>query len=491
MSEAEDAAAASASADAKHLEQLGYSQELWRRMGGFANFAVSFSIISIVSGGITSYDLALGAAGPGEMGYGWPIVCVFSLLMAMAMAEIASSFPTAGGLYHWAAILGGRGWGWVTAWLNLIGLVTVLAAIDFGAVEFFLGWAGVPLGLPATWGVKIGLTALCLFSQGAINHMGIRLTALLTDISAWVHIAGAVGLTAALWWFAKRHPVSYLFETSNFTGPPGAFPAQTSLFWAFLLGFKMAAYTVTGYDASAHTAEETMDAEHTVPWGMVMSVAVSGFFGWLMIAAITLALPDPKAALESNHAVVYVMQNGLPRGVSLVLLSLISAAQYFCGLATVTSCSRMVYAFARDGGLPGWQLWKSVSPRFRTPAPAIWLSSGLAFAFALCITDYDNISCAATIALYICYAIPLALGIGARGGRWATPGVWTLGAFGRPVAALAVVWSALICVLLVQPPTQRAGQALGACAVALLVYWLADARANFRGPPAALLKGGQ
>ena len=482
--------------DAEHLQSLGYAQELWRRMGGFANFAVSFSIISILSGGITSFDQGLAAAGPGEMGYGWPIVCVFSLLMAMAMAEIASSFPTAGGLYHWAAILGGRAWGWVTAWLNLIGLVTVLAAIDFGAVEFFLGWAGPTLGLdlakmgPDTaQAVKVGLTLACLVTQGLVNHMGIGLTAILTDLSAWVHIVGALALTGSLWFFARHHPVGYLFEVQNLTATSGVFPPTASTPWAFVLGFLMAAYTVTGYDASAHTAEETMDAEHLVPWGMVMAVAVSGVFGWLMIGAITLAIPDLPATLRSGHAVVYVMEQGLPRWLNLMLLAIISAAQYFCGLATVTSASRMIYAFARDGGLPGWQLWKQVSPRFRTPAPAIWLSVGLAVVFTVCVKNYSTITCAATVALYVSYAIPIALGIFARGGRWATPGVWSLGAFGRPVASIAVVWAVFVTVILVQPPNDLAGRVLAGCGAGLAAYWFGFARRHFRGPPAALLTG--
>ena len=485
-----------ADASAAHLADLGYAQELWRRMGGFANFAVSFSIISILSGGITSFDSGLAAGGPGEMGYGWPIVCFFSLMMAMAMAEIASSYPTAGGLYHWASILGGRAWGWVTAWLNLIGLVTVIAAIDFGAVEFFLGWAAPFLGIDpgkmtpeSLQALKVGLTFACLFSQGAINHMGIRLTALLTDLSAWVHIVGALALTGSLWVLARHHPVSYLFEVINTTGVPDQFPRTESTPWAFMLGFLMAAYTVTGYDASAHTAEETIDAENVVPWGMVMAVAVSGVFGWLMIGAITLAMPDLESTLKSGHAVVFVMQKGLPSWLNLTLLAIISSAQYFCGLATVTSTSRMIYAFARDGGLPGWQLWKNVSPKYRTPAPAIWLAVGLAFIFTIWAKVYGLITSVATISLYVSYAIPLALGIVERNGRWTKPGPWSLGAFGRPIASVAVLWTVLITVLLIQPPNTKAGLALGGCGVLLAIYWFLYARDGFRGPPKALMDG--
>ncbi|MBI4867995.1 MAG: amino acid permease [Candidatus Wallbacteria bacterium] len=465
-------------------------------MGGFANFAVSFSIISILSGAITSFDLGLASVGPAQMGIGWPVVCLFSLATAMAMAEIASAFPTAGGLYHWAAILGGNGWGWWTAWFNLIGLVTVLAAIDFGAAAFLLGWAGPLVGLDlaasspaAAQAWKVALTAAFLLSQGWINHRGIRLTALVTDLSAWVHMAGAALLTASLLGLARAQPVGYLFEWINLTGSLGeaGFPRTESMPWAFVLGMLMAAYTFTGYDASAHTAEETVDAANKVPWGMVMAVVVSGVFGYLMLVAVTLSVRDPRQALASGGAVIHVMRQGLPEWLSLVLLGIISLAQYSCGLATVTSLSRMIYAFARDGGLPGSHLFSRVSPATRTPAHAIWLGSGLALAFTLYTPVYATITCVATISLYISYAIPLALGLRARGVEWKQMGPWTLGRIGPPVAATAVAWVAFVCVILVQPPNRLALWTMLACAGLLALYWFAYARRTFQGPPRGLL----
>jgi amino acid transporter len=477
--------------DTDLLHELGYAQELWRRMGGFANFAVSFTIISILTGAITSYDQGLSAAGPGEMGIGWPIVSVFSLLIAMSLAEIASAFPTAGGLYHWSAILGGVGWGWWTAWFNLIGLVTVLAAIDFGAVEFLLSWAAPAAGLDlARWAplklqaLKVGITSIYLLTQGWVNHRGIRLTAILTDLSVWVHMAGAVLLTGSLLVLARVHPLSYAFELVNRTGTNGSnIPLTPSTTWAMVLGFLMAAYTMTGYDASAHTAEETVDAANTVPWGMAMSVVVSGLTGYAMVVAITLAIPNLDQTLASGRAVAFIMEKGLPPWLNFLNLSIISLAQYFCGLATVTSVSRMIYAFARDGGLPNSALWKSVSKRFRTPAAAIWLGIGLSFLFTIYTPVYTVITSVATISLYISYGIPACLGLFARGKTWTRPGPWSLGRAGRPVAALSLVWIILVCVVGVQPPNQLALKTLIGCVVVLAVGWFGVAKGRFTGPP--------
>src|SRR5215470_15794846 len=132
--------------DIRTLQRLGYQQELLRRMSGFSNYAISLSIICILAGGITSFHLGLCSVGGAAIGLGWPACCLFSLVVALTMGQVASAFPTAGGLYHWASILGGRGWGWVTAWFNLGGLIIVLAAINVGTYQFTLGSLGRLLG---------------------------------------------------------------------------------------------------------------------------------------------------------------------------------------------------------------------------------------------------------------------------------------------------------------------------------------------------------
>src|SRR5215470_18352254 len=123
--------------DVKILHSMGYAQELSRRMGGFSNFAISFSIICILAGGITSFQLGFSAGGGASIGIGWPLGCLFSLIVAASIGQIASAYPTAGGLYHWSSILGGRGWGWSTAWFNLLGLIFVVASVDVGVYLLF------------------------------------------------------------------------------------------------------------------------------------------------------------------------------------------------------------------------------------------------------------------------------------------------------------------------------------------------------------------
>src|SRR5262245_13654058 len=194
-------------ADAEQLRRLGYAQELRRRMGAFSNFAISFSTICILAGGITSFQFGLSAVGGAAAGIVWPVGVAFSLIVALCMAQVASAFPTAGGLYHWSAILGGKGWGWATAWFNLAGLVFVTAAVNVGSYTLFVNFVGPMLGIdPARWlgaggqinGHQIAGVALISLSHALLNHFGIRLTTLLTDFSGWLIFAVALLLTLAM-----------------------------------------------------------------------------------------------------------------------------------------------------------------------------------------------------------------------------------------------------------------------------------------------------
>src|SRR5262249_5248944 len=190
--------ALTAAEDEAVLRRLGYAQELRRGMGAFSNFAVSLSIICILAGGVTSFHVGLCSVGGAAIGLGWPLCCAFSLLVALTMAQVASAFPTAGGLYHWAAILGGRGWGWATAWVALAGLITVLAAINPGTYQFVAAALGPHVGHKANLiGQAIFVVAITA-SQAAFNHFGIRLATRLIDFSGYWILFIAVVLTAAM-----------------------------------------------------------------------------------------------------------------------------------------------------------------------------------------------------------------------------------------------------------------------------------------------------
>lgn len=469
--------------DEELLRRLGYRQELARRLSGFSNFAISFSIICILAGGITSFHIGLAGGGGAAIGIGWPLACLFSLAVALAMAQVASAFPTAGGLYHWGSILGGRGCGWATAWFNLAGLVAVLAAVNSGAFDFVASVAGWDIG--TGWRRTAGIVGMTLV-QALLNHFGTRLTTRLTDLSGWLILGVAAALTAGLFLAAPGHDWSRLWRLENLSGRPAAdpvLPAVASTGWAFCLGLLLPAYTITGFDASAHTAEETVDAARNVPRSLVRSVWVSGLAGWAMAIAILLALPDVGAGVDRAGGVVpWVMRQVLPGPVAVVLLGGIVAAQWLCGLAALTSASRMTYAFARDGGLPASDFLKRVNPRTQSPAAAVWTTALLGVAFTVSV-PYATIAAVCTVLLYISYVLPVAAGLFAHGRTWRRMGPWELGVWYRPMALVAIVGCVFLVVLGCQPPNQQAVPIVGGVSALMAVVWFAWERRRFRGPP--------
>ncbi len=482
--------------DEAQLARMGYEQELHRGLGAFSNFALSLSIICILAGGVTSFHLGLCSVGGASIGLGWPLCCLFALVVALTMGQIASAYPTAGGLYHWASILGGKGWGWLTAWFNLAGLVTVLAAINVGTYEFTVSALAKPAGFdPEKFpGGKVIAQTLAVLAitvvQALINHRGIRLTATLTDFSGWWILVVATALTAIVLAFTPYWDLPRLVRFDNFSGLPEGdnpvWPKNPCVMCLFFLGMLLPAYTVTGFDASAHASEETVHAAQRVPRGIVRSVVVSGLFGWVMLSAIILAAPDLEdAAKQGGDAFVWILRQRLPETVTWPLLVAIALAQLLCGLATVTSASRMLFAFARDGGVPFARTLRQVNPTFRSPVAAVWTVALASVAFTVWTPVYATITAVCALLLYISYVVPITLGMFALGRRWKALGPWHLGAWYRPLAALAVLGCALLFLIGVQPPNEQSLVTIAGFAAALVVLWFAVERRRFRGPPTA------
>ena len=470
--------------DAEELGRLGYAQQLLRDMGGFSNFAISFSIISILTGAVTLYGHGLKFGGPIVMGLGWPLVAVMTLPVAASLAQLASAYPTAGALYHWSAILGGRGAGFLTAWLNTIGQFAITAGIDYGLAEFIAALLG--------WEDRRAILTVCaalLVSHAVLNHVGVRVVARLNQLSAWYHMAVSALAVVLLLWLAPKQDLGFLLTRFTNQGavlgghPLLAALSGSALTYGFLVGLLQAGWTFTGFDASAHVTEETVDPTRNAPWGIFLSVLVSGLVGWLLVAAVTLAIQDLPAAAAAPNPFIHVLTTALGGRLGSALVWLVLGAMWFCGLASITSNSRMLFAFARDGGLPASKLVARVSARHRTPHVAIWVSAAAALVISLWGDAYSTITALAVIALYGSYAVPIALGLFARAsGRWSRRGPWDLGRFSAMVNGVSLVWIAALCVLFVLPPNLMVGLTFAVLLALLGIYWLAWMRKRFAGP---------
>jgi amino acid transporter len=493
--------------DMKVLHGMGYAQELSRSMSKFSNFAISFSIICILSGGINSFAQAISSVGGAGAGIGWIVGCILSGMFALSMAQIASAYPTAGGLYHWASILGNRFWGWLTAWLNLLGLITVLGAINIGTAYFFQGAFG---GLFGTTGADGAVTpwpssdmeivifvAIITVIQAIFNHVGIKATTFLTDVSGYIIFAATAVLVVACLYFAPAIDISRLWTFTNYSGEVGGnvFPQSDNMGYLFLLCLLLPVYTITGYDASAHTSEETKNAAMSVPTGIVNAVFWSSIVGWLMVCAITLAIPDLAVAAGQGFGMFFATMDAImPATLKLVLYISIFIAQLICGLATVTSASRMLFAFSRDNGLPiGSKALATVSPKYRTPVTAIWTATVLSILYVLLAMSikvagtsiYVIVVNSTLVFLFLSFTVPLVAGLFAYGtAKWPNPGPWAMSAgVYKLVTVLSVVGMGVILFIAIAPPNERVLYVvLGFLALALIL-WFALENRRFQGPP--------
>jgi amino acid transporter len=486
-------------ADAATLHKMGYAQELSRRMGGFSNFAISFSIICILAGGITAFQVGFSTGGGFGVFVGWIVGSAYAMIVALAMAQIASAYPTAGGLYHWSSILGGRGWGWATAFVNLLGLVFVVASVNVGVYLLFtsliLGnifgvntsnWASSFPSWAGGW-QQVLAVVIITFSQAAFNHRGIKVTTLLTDFSGYLILVVATLLTITMLYGAQHLDFSRLVTFTNNSGTPGGgvVPQSGNTLYVFLLGLLLPIYTITGFDASAHTSEETKDARRAVPKGMINAVFWSFAFGLVMVSSFVLAMPDPAKAAADGANVFFNLFAALavPTPVKNVLYVGIVLSNYLCALAGVTSTSRMIFAFSRDGGLPFHKALRYVSPAHRTPVNAIWLAAVLAILATLYSPAFSALAAGCAMFLYISYGMPILAGLLSEGKSWTEFGPFKLGALSKPIAILALLGTLVVIFIGIQPPNNiLISYGLGLI-ILMLVLWFGVARARFPGPP--------
>jgi amino acid transporter len=297
-------------------------------------------------------------------------------------------------------------------------------------------------------------------------------------------VAGVFILVAALLVLAPKQPVSFLLHGLNSNG-------RSLYWWAFVLGLLQAQWTYTGFDASAHLAEETEDPRRRAPWGIVLSVAVSGVVGYLLLIALTLAIRTIPEALGAKDAagnaipaVIAILDTALGAKAGNAMAALASMAMWFCGLSCITSASRALYSLARDEGTPMAPLLRAVNRKHGTPASAIWAIVFASLAAMLWTKAIPVVTSLSTVALYLAYTIPIVLGLRARraGPDWPAAAIWNLGWFGPAINIVAIAFAAFICFVLVMPPNQLAGETLAGLCIGLGLLYAVVVRQRYKGP---------
>ncbi|XP_044973398.1 amino-acid permease BAT1 homolog isoform X1 [Hordeum vulgare subsp. vulgare] len=391
-------------ADRARLHQMGYKQELKRGLSVVSNFAFSFSIISVLTGVTSTYNTGLRYGGPASMTLGWLVVAAFNGCVALSMAEICSAYPTSGGLYYWSAKLAGRKWAslasWVTGWFNIVGQWATATSVDFSLAQLIqviilLATGGTNGGgYVASKYVVLGIYGFILVLHGLINSLPIHWLSWFGQLGAFWNAAGVFVLVILIPSVAKeRSSAEFIFTHLNTDNGMGIHNK------AYILGvgLLMSNYCMIGYDTSAHMTEETKNADRSGPIGIVTSVALSNIFGWIYLVTLTSVVTDiPYLLSADNDAGGYAIAQALytvfnrryGSGVGgLMCLGVIAVAMFLCGVACITSNSRMGYAFSRDGAMPYSHLWHRVS-KHEVPLNVVWLSVLVAFAMALTVRTH-------------------------------------------------------------------------------------------------------
>jgi amino acid transporter len=457
--------------DEERLAELGYRQELTRAWSGFTNFAISFTIISVLAGTFTTFGTAYNNGGPVVISIGWPVICALVLTVALSMSELTSRYPTAGGPYWWAYDLGGKGWSWFTGWFNIVGLVGIVASVGYGCATFLnavLFDYGVDI-----FGLNFGddvhvlseqwlLFFLIMVLYTLVNIFGDRILALANNISVGWHVLGVAVVIGLLAFVPDDHQdFSYVFgERLNLTGfGDGVTGGATFWFLVLPLGFLLTMYTQTGYDASAHTAEETVDAARGAANGLWRAVFWSALIGWLVLLAFLFAATDEAAIADAGGSSISIFDSALDSWAAKMVLIIATVGQLFCGAAGLTSASRTWYAFSRDRAIPGWWLFRRLN-KDRVPLYAVIAVS--VFSLIVTIPAFWSTEAAptfpwaffaivgiCTVGLYIAYIIPVYLRFRA-GNSW-QPGPWNLGRHSRWLNPVAIVWVIITVIIFFLP----------------------------------------
>ncbi|KAK7039349.1 APC amino acid permease [Favolaschia claudopus] len=475
------AAANGLAADEMELARMGYKQELNRELGLMQNFGVSFSIISVITGIPSLFLYGLNTGGPAVMVWGWVVVSIFTMLVGLAMAEVCSAHPTSGGPYFWAAMLSEPKdaplASWITGWFNLLGQVAVTTGISFGCATFLSTACTLKTGFVPTPNTTIGIYAAVLAAQGTINTFGVHILHYLNNISVWWH---AIGM-------APTHQ-SGTFVFKTFLDGTGGWGDRASHVYVAVIGILMAQYTLTGM------TEETKNAAMSGSIGIIMAIGVSAVLGWFLILGLLFSIQDLDRTLDSEtgQPVAQIFLDTVGENGAIVLMVIVVGAMFFCGTFSITSNSRMMFAFARDGGIPGHKFFNYVNAKWKSPIRTVWLACFLSFCLGLpslgSSVAFAAATSIATIGLYISYAIPIALRVIYR--KKFVRGPFHLGVFSYPVALAAVIWIAFISIVFILPqvnPVTSQTFNYSIVAVGIVIFysvgfWLISARKWFTGP---------
>ncbi|MFF3939532.1 amino acid permease [Streptomyces phaeofaciens] len=446
------------------LAGFGYRQELHRSLGRYASFAAGFSFISVLTTVFQFFAFGYAFGGP-VFFWAWPVVLAGQLLVAACFAELAARYPISGAIYQWSSRLSTPAFGWFAGWIMVIGQIVVVAAAAL-ALQMVLPaiWSGFQLigtdPAPtspdgAANAALLGVVLLALTTL--VNVVDNRVMSMINRVGVTAEIIGAVLIVVLLLTHSERTP-TITFHTEG--------AAQNGLFAALLVGSFTAAYVMIGFDSAGEMSEETHHPRRTAPRTILTALGAAGLLGGLIVLGGLLAAPSLTDGRLAVDGLSYVLTSSLGDGVGKVLLADVVVAIAVATLAIQTAACRMLFSMARDGQLPFSARLARVHPRTGMPnAPALVVG---VLAAALLLLNFASpdaflaIGTTCIVMLYLAYAMvtgPLLVrrlrggfpGTAPSGTDESGAPLFSLGRWGIPVNALALLYGLLMTVNLAWP----------------------------------------
>ncbi|KAI0863488.1 amino acid permease-domain-containing protein [Xylaria cubensis] len=486
------------SGDEAALAALGYKQEFKREFSAWTSFAVSFAVMGLLPSIATTMWYGIGYAGPAANTWGWLVSVVFILCIAASMAELASSMPTSGGLYYSAAVLAGPKYGpfaaWVTGWSNWFVQVTGAPSVNWGGASMILAAASIvnPSYIPTSYQTFL-LTSFIMILHACISSMPTlwiaRFNSVGTTINILALIATIIIIPTTTKNVPKFQPSSVAWSIENFTDWPDGV--------AVLMSFLSICWTMSGYDAPFHLAEECSNAAVASPRAIIMTAASGSVFGFILNTLIAYTITDIKAVIDTDLGqpwAAYLVQV-LPQEAALAVLALTIVCAFSMGQGCMVAASRVCFAYARDDcfGVISKPL-KRVNKYTKTPVNAVWFNTFVGILLLLLIfggTAISAIFSIGAIAAFVAFSIPIFIKIAFVRNKFRR-GPWHLGPFSMPIGALGVAFVLVILPFFNFPQANGANLTpqnmnwtslvYGAPMLFVIIWFFVDAHKWFKGP---------
>ncbi|TWU71185.1 hypothetical protein ED733_001478 [Metarhizium rileyi] len=483
--------------DAAQLEAMGHKQELKRNFSMISMLGLAFAILNTWTALAASITLALPSGGSSSVIWGLMVAGVCNLCLAASLAEFLSAYPTAGGQYHWAAIISwkssSRAISYVTGWINVSGWVALSATGPLLGSTFIVGIISL---YNSSYDAKpwhqfliyIGFALIAL----VINAFLTRLLPYFTKAAFFWSMAGFIVIVITVLSCASPDFQTGAFVYGQFINDVGW---PDGLAW--LLGLLQGAFALTGFDATAHMIEEIPDPQRQGPKIMLYCIGIGMVTGFIFLSGILFCVNNIDNVLSATWGPLLeiFMQATKSKAGSTCLLIFPLLCMVFTTTTLVCTSTRMSYAFARDRGMPFSAFFSRVHPTLDVPLNALFWTVAWVIVFG-CIflgssSTFNAITAASVVALGVTYAIPPAINV--LRGRKMLPDDRSFklpGASGWILNIVGILWTILTTVLFVFPPSiPVTASSMNYCIVAFGVMlliaggtWIFDGRKHYKGP---------